>query len=110
MRRLVSLLLAAALLAGAPAALAQSAGDEQYSDPFGQQGQPNGGGQGEAPTGRARRTPLPRTPPATDGGAARGVAGRAAPPSPPRASQRGVLAGMGALMLAAGTTLRRRVS
>ncbi len=107
MRRLVSLLLAAALLAGAPAALAQSAGDEQYSDPFGQQGQPNGGGQGEAPTGSAPTDAAPA--PATT--AAQPVASQDAGPTLPATGfPAGVLAGMGTLMLAAGTTLRRRVS
>jgi hypothetical protein len=106
MRRLVSLLLAAALLAGAPAALAQSAGDEQYSDPFGQQGQLNGG-QGEAPTGSAPTDAAPA--PATT--AAQPVASQDAGPTLPATGfPAGVLAGMGALMLAAGTTLRRRVS
>ena len=76
MRRLVSLLVAAALLAGAPAALAQSAGDEQYSDPFGQQGQPNGGGQGEAPTGSAPTDAAPVAPATT---AAQPVAGSVGP-------------------------------
>ena len=110
MRRLVSLLLAAALLAGAPAALAQSAGDEQYSDPFGQQGQPNGGGQGEAPTGSAPTDAAPAdAAPATT--AAQPVASQDAGPTLPTTGfPAGVLAGMGALMLAAGTTLRRRVS
>jgi hypothetical protein len=107
MRRLVSLLLAAALLAGAPAALAQSAGDEQYSDPFGQQGQPNGGGQGETPTGSAPTDAAPA--PATT--AAQPVASQDAGPTLPATGfPAGVLAGMGTLMLAAGTTLRRRVS
>jgi hypothetical protein len=35
-RRLIAALLAAALLAAPAAALAQSAGDEQYADPFGE--------------------------------------------------------------------------
>ena len=108
MRRLVSLLLAAALLAGAPAALAQSAGDEQYSDPFGQQGQQSGGGQNEAPAGSAPTDAAPVAPATT---AAQPVASQDAGPTLPATGfPAGVLAGMGALMLAAGTTLRRRVS
>jgi LPXTG-motif cell wall-anchored protein len=109
MRRLVSLLLATALLAGAPAALAQSAGDEQYSDPFGQQGQPNGS-QGEAPTGSAptEAAPADAAPGTT---AAQPVASQdAGPMLPATGFPAGALAAVGALMLAAGTTLRRRVS
>jgi hypothetical protein len=48
-RRLIAALLAAALLAAPAAALAQSAGDEQYADPFGEvkdPGQGNGGSNG----------------------------------------------------------------
>ena len=40
MRRTVALLLAVALLALPAVATAQNAGDEQYSDPFGQTDQP----------------------------------------------------------------------
>jgi hypothetical protein len=110
MRRLVSLLLAAALLAGAPAALAQSAGDDQYSDPFGQQGQPTGGGgQGEAPASPPSSSAPAGAAPATT--AAEPVAAQEAGPTLPATGfPAGVLAGMGTLMLAAGTTLRRRVS
>jgi hypothetical protein len=48
-RRLIAALLAAALLAAPAAALAQSAGDEQYADPFGEvkdPGRENSGSQG----------------------------------------------------------------
>ena len=41
MRRLVTLLAALFLLALPPAALAQSAGDEQYADPFGEVEEPS---------------------------------------------------------------------
>ena len=40
MRRIAALLLAVSLLALPAAAMAQSAGDEQYSDPFAQTDQP----------------------------------------------------------------------
>ena len=52
MRRLVTLLIAASMLVLPCAALAQSAGDEQYADPFGQVKEPNGGNdqQGQART------------------------------------------------------------
>jgi hypothetical protein len=53
-RRLIAALLAAALLAAPAAALAQSAGDEQYADPFGEvkdPGQENGGSTGSGTPG-----------------------------------------------------------
>ena len=64
MRRLVTLLIAASMLALPCAALAQSAGDEQYADPFGQVEEPNGGNNSRArrPTRALRRPPRPRRP------------------------------------------------
>jgi hypothetical protein len=53
-RRLIAALLAAALLAAPAAALAQSAGDEQYADPFGEVKEPsqeNGGSTGSGTPG-----------------------------------------------------------
>ena len=41
MRRIVALFLAVSLLALPSAAMAQSAGDEQYADPFGQAEEPS---------------------------------------------------------------------
>ena len=55
MRRIVALLLALSLLALPAAAMAQSAGDEQYSDPFGQTDEPNGSQ--DEPCARAGRRP-----------------------------------------------------
>ena len=109
MRRALSLLLAAFMLAVPSAAFAQSAGDEQYADPF---DQPPGGSQEEPAPARA---PAPAPAPAQGG-----VTGAAAetqvaqqtdaPTLPATGLPVGLLAGTGALLLAAGTTLRRRTS
>jgi hypothetical protein len=113
MRRLVTLLIAASMLALPCAALAQSAGDEQYADPFGQVKEPNGGNdqQGQAPDQSAQAPAAPaQTSPTT--GADQSVASQeAAAPTLPRTGLDGVLfAVMGATLLLAGTTIRRLVS
>jgi hypothetical protein len=113
MRRLVTLLIAASVLVLPAAALAQSAGDEQYADPFGQVEDPNGGQdqQGQSPDQSA---PAPATPaqasPTT--GADQSVASQetAGPTLPRTGLPAAALAAGGALLLGAGTTLRRRVS
>ena len=110
MRRLVALFLALSLLALPSAAAAQSAGDEQYADPFGQTEQPSGS-QGEEPTGtqgrrprpRRRRPPRPRSRPWRH-------RSTAAPTLPPPGLPAHLLAGAGALLLAAAALLRRRVA
>jgi len=113
MRRLVTLLLAASMLALPCSALAQSAGDEQYADPFGQVDEPNGG-QGQQEQAPDQSAPAPAEPaqtaPAT--GAEQSVAAQdtAAPTLPRTGLPALLLAGTGALLLGAGTTLRRRVS
>ena len=113
MRRLVIPLLAAFLLALPAAALAQSAGDEQYADPFGQVEQPKGD-QGEQTQAPAEPAPAPApaqtTAPATVADQSVASQETAAPTLPATGLPAGLLAGTGALLLAAGTTLRRRVS
>jgi hypothetical protein len=111
MRRLVTLLIAASLLALPCAALAQSAGDEQYADPFGQVKDPNSG-QGQAP---AQSAPAPATPaqtaaPAT--GADQSVASQeaGAPALPRTGVDSAFFVVMGATLLLAGTTIRRLAS
>jgi hypothetical protein len=113
MRRLVTLLLAASMLVLPSAALAQSAGDEQYADPFGQVEEPNRS-QGEPtqapePTQEAAPAPAPAEP--TASGEEAVVSQQADSPTlPVTGLPAGLLAGTGALLLAAGTTLRRRAS
>jgi hypothetical protein len=109
MRRFLTLFAAVSLLALPSAALAQSAGDEQYADPFGQVDEPNES-QGEpAQTPEAAPAPAPAEPAAP---AEQAVASQeaAAPTLPATGLPAGLLAGTGALLLAAGSTLRRRVS
>jgi hypothetical protein len=113
MRRLLTLLVTLSLLALPSAALAQSAGDEQYADPFGQVDEPSGSqGEGE-PAPAPEPTPAPAPAPSDE------VAGATqtdvvqqtdAPTLPATGLPAGLLAGTGALLLAAGSTLRRRVS
>ena len=105
MRRALALLLAAFLLAAPSAAFAQSAGDEQYADPFGETDQPSGSQEQPAPT------PAPAQGGDTGAAAETQVAQQTDAPSLPATGLPvGLLAGTGALLLAAGTTLRRRTS
>ena len=109
MRRLVILLTVGSLLVLPPAALAQSAGDEQYSDPFSQADQPNGsqgqqGTQTSEPTAPAQTTQTSQAPAETAQDPAPG------PSLPATGLPLGLLAGTGLLLLAGGTTLRRQLS
>ena len=86
MPRIVALLLAVSLLALPAAAMAQSAGDEQYADPFGQTDEPSGS-QGEPARARAGRRPRSGHPGRTRGAGGDLAAGRRAHASghgPPR--------------------------
>ena len=109
MRRLVTLLAALFLLALPPAALAQSAGDEQYADPFGEVEEPQGD---PAPAPEPEPAPAPAEPAASGEEAvvAQETEGTDAPTLPATGLPAGLVAGAGALLLAGGTTLRRRVS
>jgi hypothetical protein len=111
MRRLVTLSLAALMLVLPSAALAQSAGDEQYADPFGQVEQPNNGQdqQSQAPADTA---PAPAQTTAPDTTADQQVASQetAAPTLPRTGLPAWYLALYGAVLLLAGTALRRRFS
>ncbi len=109
MRRLVTLLAALSLLALPAAALAQSAGDEQYEDPFGEVEEPSGS-QGE-PEPAPVQEPAPAQNDDSLGTSEPEVAEQAgASTLPATGLPAGLLAGTGALLLAAGTTLRRRLS
>jgi hypothetical protein len=107
MRRLVTLLAALSLLALPAGALAQSAGDEQYNDPFGEVEEPSGSQ--EEPQQAPEPAPAPAEPSAS--GEEVTASQETAAPSLPRTGLPAVLVvGAGALLLAGGTTLRRRVS
>jgi hypothetical protein len=111
MRRLVTLLLAAFLLAVPSAALAQSAGDEQYADPFEQPQEPRESQEEPAPA------PEPAAAPAesSEAAAATTTQTEAVQPTdsatlPATGLPAALLAGAGGLLLTGGTMLRRRVS
>jgi hypothetical protein len=119
LRRPVAVLSAAFVLATPAGALAQSAGDDQYQDPFGGSGGGSGGG------GSAQPAPTPATPAAPSGTAAPSTPAPTAPtasasqaPAAQPAGQlpytgspveAGLLAGVGAVLLAGGVGLRVRL-
>jgi hypothetical protein len=114
MRRLVTLLIAASLLALPSAALAQSAGDEQYADPFGQVKEPNGGNgqQNQAP---AQSAPTPAAPaqtatPTTTADQAVASQETGSATLPRTGLPAWYLAVYGAVLLLSGTALRRGFS
>jgi len=118
LRRRLAVLTVAFLLAGPASALAQSAGDDQYDDPFGG----GGGGQQEEPA----QTPEPTPAPAGEPAPAPVPAATAEPAAEPGAPASGetsaagdgelprtgapveLVAAIGALMLGGGLVLRRR--
>ena len=114
MRRLVTLFIAASMLALPCSALAQSAGDEQYADPFGQVEEPNGGQgqQNQAPDQSAQAPAAPAQTTQTTG-AEQAVASQDTGATLPRTGPvlpAWYLAINGAVLLLAGTALRRRFS
>jgi hypothetical protein len=102
-------LLVAVLLVLPSAALAQSAGDEQYADPFGQVEEP-GGSQGEP-------APEPAPEPAAPAPTEPSVAGQEvvaaqetdAPTLPATGAPALLLVGFGGLLFAFGAALRRNL-
>ena len=109
MRRSVPLLLTLLALALPSAALAQSAGDEQYADPFGEVEEPSGSQ--EETTQAPEPAPAPAQSDDSLGTSEPVVAQQTDSPTLPATGLPvGLLAGAGALLLAGGTTLRRRVS
>ena len=106
----LAVLAAAALLAAPATALGQSAGDEQYQDPFANenQGQSQGGGS-EAPTAPAPAAsePAPSVAPAPEPAAQSGPA--AQPQLPYTGADTGVVLLAGCILLAGGIALRIRL-
>jgi hypothetical protein len=116
-RRSVAVLAAAFALATPAGALAQSAGDDQYQDPFGDSGDSGGSGGG----GSATPTPTPPTPAGTAAPSTPAPAPTASSSQAPAAQpagqlpytgspvQTGLVAGAGALLLVGGVGLRVRL-
>jgi hypothetical protein len=91
------------------AAMAQSAGDEQYADPFGEVEEPSGSQ--EEPAAPAEPAPEPASA-ETGVPVEQAVASQetGAPTLPATGLPAGLIAGVGAALFAAGGALRRRVS
>lgn len=108
-RSLITAAAIAASLAAPAGALAQSAGDEQYTDPFGQSGTPAQGQQQQEQQGAAGQAPSQTAAPAPDSGQA--APAQAAPAQLPRTGGSAVVLTLtaGSLMLLAGFAIRRDV-
>jgi hypothetical protein len=114
--RLAVALAALVLLAAPAGALAQSAGDDQYTDPFAPSEEPQQGG-GSDGTETPAPAPAPEPAPAPAEGAVAGQpevdaetpAVDPGPTLPYSGFPAGVAAGAGALLIAAGAALRRRL-
>ena len=106
-RRLIAALAALALLAVPAAALAQSAGDEQYTDPFGDVNPPT------QDDGTANSSPAPATDqtaqaPATESTTAAAADSNAGGSLPLTGVPAALIALLGALMFGTGISVRRR--
>jgi hypothetical protein len=114
-RRVTASLVAALALAAPASALAQGAGDEQYSDPFGtQQGDSgsgggsspsNGGGSGQAPA----PAPAPASAPAPSGASAPTSSAPEASGLPRTGADAALVALLGCGLVLTGVGLRLRV-
>ena len=106
-RRLIAALLAAALLAAPATALAQSAGDEQYADPFGEVKEPsqeNSGSNGSGTPGTDTTVAAPAA--GADQGAG-SDSGSGSATLPRTGFPAALTAMLGALLLAIGASGRR---
>jgi hypothetical protein len=109
-RAIAALILAVALLAAPASALAQSAGDEQYVDPFQDEG---GGGGAEQPEQQPQPEPAPEQPsepvPSVEGDAPAAGAAQESAPTLPRTGAPVLLpAAAGYALLLAGIAIRRQ--
>jgi hypothetical protein len=107
-RAIAALILAVALLAAPASALAQSAGDEQYVDPF-----QDGGGGGQAEQQEPQPEPAPAEPaepaPSVESDAPAAEAAQESAPTLPRTGAPVVLfAAAGYALLLAGIAIRRQ--
>jgi LPXTG-motif cell wall-anchored protein len=109
-RRLVAALLAGALLAAPAGALAQSAGDDQYADPFGNADEPsqNDGGSNQSSAPAADPTASAPAAGAGDGTQAAAETSSDGGALPRTGFPAALSALLGALLLGAGASVRRR--
>jgi hypothetical protein len=110
--RLIAALAALALLAVPAAALAQSAGDEQYTDPFGDVNPPtqDDGTANDSPAPATDQTAqVPAQAPATDSDSAAAADSSAGDSLPLTGFPAALVALLGALMFGTGISVRRRV-
>jgi hypothetical protein len=111
-RRLTAALLAACLLAAPAAALAQSAGDEQYADPFGNVDEPsqnNGGSNGSGAPGTDTTASAPATAVQDQAAPAAAAGSGSSSSSLPLTGFPAALSAMlGALLLVMGASVWRR--
>jgi LPXTG-motif cell wall-anchored protein len=117
-RRRLAVIVAAGLLAAPANAVGQSAGDEQYEDPFaGEQQEQSQGGGSEEPSAPVAPTPEPAAPGSTAPGAEpelqpapeSGPAPASQPQLPRTGADTGGIVIAGALLLAGGVALRLRL-
>jgi LPXTG-motif cell wall-anchored protein len=120
-RRLAAPLAAIILTLSPAAALAQSAGDQQYADPFGNNeqnqsgggsgGGGSGGGQGQAAPSASGVAPTQAQGAGTAASSATGTAAESGSGELPRTGlDAGLVAVLGAVLLLAGLALRRRTA
>jgi LPXTG-motif cell wall-anchored protein len=108
MRRRLAALTAALLLALPTAAIAQNAGDEQYSDPFGGTEQPDDNGGGSNGSDTPSTPSAPPAEPAVQDTAPADTSEDSGSALPQTGFPAALAAGLGVLLLAFGASARRR--
>jgi LPXTG-motif cell wall-anchored protein len=108
-RRLAALIAALALLTPATA-FAQSAGDEQYQDPFGDEQSQSDDQSNDTQSAQATPTPTPAPATAPTATAAAAQSAPAEEQLPRTGEDAALLALAGTVLLAGGVVLRRRVT
>ena len=113
-RSRIAALVAAGALAAPASAVAQSAGDEQYQDPFAgeDQGQSQGGGDGggaQQPTAPAPSAPAPEAAPAPAPSAPAPAPAASQSQLPYTGAETGAIMLAGTILLAGGIALRVRL-
>ena len=108
-RRRLAVLAAAGLLAAPAPALGQSAGDEQYEDPFAGENQSQGGGSQEPAAPASPEPTAPPAPAAESASSGQGTEPAAQTELPYTGADAGAVLLAGSLLLAGGIALRVRL-